>query len=494
MSDVSGTPVNSSSGNGFKKDLNLFDSTLLIIGSMIGSAIFLVSSDIARIVGSPGLLLLVWIISGLITLAAALSFGELAAMMPKAGGQYIYLREAFNPLIGFLYGWTFFLVIQTGSIAAIAVAFAKFAGVLFPAFKCSEVMFSYGIFRCTYGQLLAIGSIILLTLVNIRGVHEGKIIQNVLTTIKTIALFGMIVLGIWIGFNHDAVMQNLAQFWDASWTRVVDGTIVREPITGTNIIAALGVATVGAFFAMDAWNNITFTAGEVINPRRNIPLSLALGTIVVISLYILANVAYLIVLPLQGSPFATDPFGRGIQFAYDGQIGVATAYQIFGIAGAMAMAFLIMLSSFGCNNGLILSGARVFYAMAQDRLFFKSASKLNKKGAPSAALIWQCIWSCLLCLTGTYEELLDYVIFAVLIFYILTILGIFVLRRTRPYADRPYKALFYPYLPGFYVISASAICFYLLVYKPTNTWPGLALVLLGIPVYYLWNRINRVKS
>jgi APA family basic amino acid/polyamine antiporter len=475
----------------FKRRLGLLDSTMIVIGSMIGSGIFIVSADIGRIVGAPGYLLLVWLITGVMTVIAALSYGELAGMMPRVGGQYVYLREAYNPFIAFLYGWALFMVIQTGTIAAVAVAFAKFTGVIIPWFSEKNILLSVGRFHITAAQILAIVSVILLTSVNMRGLQEGKIVQNIFTFTKIIALLGFVFLALFIGQNTSAIAENINNFWSATWTQVADGTILSiTPLSGLMLLSAIGVAMVGSLFSADAWNNITFTAGEVKNPNRNIPLSLALGTGTVILIYILANIGYLLVLPVTGSPDAMDAAGRGIQFAVSDRVGTAAASVIFGESAAIIMAALIMISTFGCNNGLILAGARVYYAMAKDGLFFKSAGMLNKKSVPGAALVVQCIWTCLLCLSGTYGDLLDYVVFVVLVFYILTVIGIFILRKKRPAAERPYCAFGYPIIPIVYIILAAAISIDLLIYKPQYTWPGLGIVLLGIPVFFAWNKYN----
>jgi basic amino acid/polyamine antiporter, APA family len=475
----------------FKHGLGLLDSTMIVIGSMIGSGIFIVSADIARTVGSPGLLLLVWLITGLITVIGALSYGELAGMMPHAGGQYVYLREAYNPLVGFLYGWTSFLVIQTGTIAAVAVAFARFTAVLIPGFSEHNILFSFFGLTISAAQLLAIACIAFLTYVNSRGLREGKIVQNVFTIAKTAALIGLILLGIFVGRNAHAIEANLANFWGATWTHVTDGKIDSvESISGLMVLAAIGASMVGSLFSSDAWNNITFTAGEVINPKRNIPLSLVLGTGVVTVLYLLANVAYLLVLPLQGSPDAADLVGKGIQFASSDRVATAAVTTIFGEPAAVIMAVLIMVSTFGCSNGLILAGARVYYAMAKDGVFFKKVGTISERSVPTTALVVQGIWASLLCLSGTYGDLLDYVIFSVLIFYVLTVIGIFILRKKRPDAERPYKALGYPILPALYVICASAIAVDLLIYKTQYSGSGLLIVLLGIPAFYLWKKFS----
>lgn len=480
----------------FKRELGLRSSTMIVMGSMIGSGIFIVSADIARTVGSPGMLLVVWAITGIITLIAALSYGELAAMMPEAGGQYVYLREAYNPLIGFLYGWTLFLVIQTGTIAAVAVAFAKFTSIFIPALSEKNVLLSLGNVNISAAQLFAILSLVVLTAINMRGVKEGKVIQDVFTTSKIVALFGLILLGLVVGANQAAIQANFGEaFWLSAWTKVADGKIVSiETLSGVGLWVAVGVAMVGSLFSSDAWNNITFTAGEVINPKRNIPLSLALGTGAVTLIYILANVSYLVVLPLQGIPDGADALARGIQFADLDRVGTAAMSVVFGDIALFVMAALIMVSTFGCNNGLILAGARVYYAMGNDGLFFQKAGTLNEKSVPAFALVIQCIWASLLCLSGSYGDLLDYVVFAVLLFYILTIAGIFILRKTKPDAERPYKAIGYPFLPALYIVLATAICIDLLIFKPNYTYPGLLIVLLGVPVYFLWKRQAREKN
>jgi len=479
----------------FKRELGLLDSTMIVIGSMIGSGIFIVSADIARTVGSGGYLLLVWIITGIMTIIGALSYGELAGMMPHAGGQYVYLRESYNPLVGFLYGWTLFLVIQTGTIAAVAVAFAKFTSVLIPAFGEKNILLTIGNKSVSAAQLLAVISIFVLTYINLRGLRGGKIVQDIFTITKTAALLGLVLLGILLGRNASAIAVNFQNFWSACWTHIAAGKIVSvEYISGMTLAAAIGVAMVGSLFSSDSWNNITFTAGEVINPKKNIPLSLALGTGTVITLYLLANVAYILMLPVVGNPDASDVFGRGIQYATSDRVGVAAATMIFGAPAALIMALFIMVSTFGCNNGLILAGARVYYAMAKDALFFKKVGTLNSKSVPGVALIVQAVWASMLCFSGTYSDLLDYVIFAVLIFYILTIAGIFILRRKRPDAERPYKAFGYPVIPAMYILAATAICIDLLIFKPDYTWPGLVIVLLGIPVYFIWRKFSSRPS
>jgi basic amino acid/polyamine antiporter, APA family len=475
----------------FKRELKLFDSTMIVIGSMIGSGIFIVSADIARTVGSPGYLLLVWLITGFVTIVAALSYGELAGMMPQAGGQYVYLREAYSPFVGFLYGWTLFLVIQTGTIAAVGVAFAKFTGVLIPWFSESHILFFIFGLKISAAQILAILSIITLTFINMRGLREGKTVQDIFTLTKTIALLGLILLGVFIGRNSGAIAANFSNFWNGGWTHMDQGKIVSfESLSGLMLCAAIGVAMVGSLFSSDAWNNITFTAGEVINPRRTIPLSLVLGTGTVTLLYLAANFSYLLVLPFAGNPDGATVVERGIQFATSDRVGTAAASMIFGETAAVIMAILIMVSTFGCNNGLILAGARVYYAMAKDNLFFKRIGTLNKNAVPGVALGVQAVWASLLCLSGTYGDLLNYVVFAVLIFYILTIAGIFLLRKKRPDAERPYKAFGYPVLPSLYILIAAAVCVDLLIFKPLSSWPGLFIVVTGIPVYFLWKKFS----
>ena len=488
-------PVPASEKNTFKQELRLFDSTMIVIGSMIGSGIFIVSADIARTVGSPGYLLLVWLITGIITVIAALSYGELAGMMPQAGGQYVYIREAYNPLIGFLYGWTLFLVIQTGTIAAVAVAFAKFTAVLIPWFGEKNILFSVMGLKISAAQLLAIVSIIILTYINANGIRNGKFVQDLFTVTKIVALAAIILLGILFAQNSSSISANFQQTWNATWTHVKDGKIISiDQLSGIMIFAAIGAAMVGSLFASIAWENITFTAGEVINPKRTIPLSLAFGTGIVTILYLFANVAYIFVLPVKGNPEGTTAIARGIQFASSDRVGTAAAVQAFGESAAIIMAILIMISTFGCNNGLILAGARVYYAMAKDKLFFKNVGLLNKKSVPGTALIIQAVWAGLLCLSGTYGNLLDYVVMAVLIFYIMTIAAVFVLRKKRPDVKRPYKTWGYPFVPAFYILIAAAICVDLLIFKPTFTWRGFIIVLIGIPVYFIWKYFSSAKK
>jgi APA family basic amino acid/polyamine antiporter len=479
----------------FKRGLGLFDATMVVVGSMIGSGIFLVSADMGRLIGSPGFLLVAWLVTGLLTVTAALSYGELAAMMPRAGGQYVYLREAFSPLWGFLYGWTLFLVIQTGTIAAVGVAFARFGGVLFPAISESnydylipprQIVPGYALSLST-AQLVGILLIMFLTATNMLGLQYGKIIQNVFTVAKTGALLGLIVVGLVLGYNASAVKYNLAIFWEPHPTTDIAGITAA---TAFGLFVAVCVSQTGSLFSADAWNNITFTAGEVRRPRRNIPLALALGTGLVIALYLLANVTYLVTLPFPA-----------IQHAEHDRVGTASLEQVFpGQFGAALMAAAIMVSTFGCNNGLILAGARTYFAMARDGLFFQHAGRLNQARVPAWGLLIQGIWASLLVLPRTfsgekygnlYGDLLDYVISAALVFYILTIAGIFRLRYTRPDAPRPYKAFGYPLVPALYIAGAATIIGVLVVYRPMTTWPGLVLVALGVPVYYLWRLRTR---
>lgn len=491
--------------SGFVRELGLLDSTMIVAGSMIGSGIFIVSADIARQVGSPGWLLVVWLVTGLLTIAAALSYGELAAMMPKAGGQYVYLREAFSPLWGFLYGWTLFLVIQTGTIAAVAVGFARFLGVLVPSISASSYIIPPINLSANYAvslsvqQFIAILMIIVLTLINMQGLALGKLIQNVFTSAKTLSLIALIVLGLLVGSQTGAFGVNFADVWTpTNVAPVAPGISAADGLYG--LFIAFCVAQVGSLFSADAWNNITFTAGEVKNPQRNIPLSLALGTGLVIGLYLLANVAYLATLTLAE-----------IQTAPDDRVGTLALLKIFGAGGATLMAVAIIISTFGCNNGLVLAGARVYYAMARDNLFFKATGKLSAKHVPAFALILQCVWTCLLVLPRTrsgainaatgletygnlYGALLDYVVFAVLIFYVLTIAGLFVLRRTRPDAPRPYRAFGYPVVPALYMLAASIIALVLLFYKPQTSLPGLAIVLSGVPVYLVWRAMAKGRN
>ena len=470
----------------FKRALGPFDATLLVIGSMIGSGIFIVSADIARTVGSPGYLLLVWLLTGMMTMTGALSYGELAGMFPRAGGQYVYLREAWGPLPAFLYGWTLFMVIQTGTIAAVAVAFAKFTAVLIPGAGEAHVVMNAGPLRISAAQIVAVISVLLLTFMNTRGIQLGRLVQDTFTVAKTVALVALIVCGAVIGRNALALDANFTDMLSPVGLSP-DGPV---PLSGVGLLGAIAVAMVGSLFSSDAWNNVTFTAGEVVDPKRTIPLSLALGTGIVTVLYLVMNTVYLMVLPLAGTNTAADAMGRGIQFAVSDRVGTAASTVMFGDAGTVVMAALIMVSTFGCNNGLILAGARVYYTMAKDGLFFVRAGALNERSVPGVALWFQALWASMLCLSGTYGDLLDYVVFAVLVFYILTVAGIFQLRRSRPDAGRPYRAFGYPVLPVLYILAATGICIALLVLKPVYTWPGVAIVLAGLPVYYVWRHLS----
>ncbi len=491
MSTMPETGDATASAGGFVKALSLTDATMLVAGSMIGSGIFIVSADISRTVNSPLWLMLAWLAAGLITMLGALSYGELAAMYPRAGGQYIFLRESMGPLMGFLYGWTLFIVIQTGTIAAVAVAFGRFLGVLWPAitpdrfgwFPQIDIHTPGGLVEVglTPQRLIALITVWILTWINLRGVREGKLVQTTLTIVKTGALALLILLGLTLGRNATALAAN---FGNGNFAGHVDVT--------SAFMIAFGASLVGSLFSSDAWNNVTFAAAEVKNPQRNLPLALLMGTGLVSTLYILANIAYLNVLPMHGTKDAADVLARGIQFATQDRVGSAAAEMIFGAIGGTIMATAILVSTFGCNNGLILSGARVYYAMAKDKLFFRRAGNLNKNHVPAAALIVQAIWTSLLCLTGTYGQLLDYVIFAALIFYALTTIGLFILRSKRPDAERPYRAIGYPVLPALYIVLASTIAVVLLIADKTRAQAlsGLVLVAIGVPVFFLWRAVE----
>ncbi|WDF53327.1 APC family permease [Mucilaginibacter sp. KACC 22063] len=454
----------------FVPSLKLIDATMLVAGSMIGSGIFIVSADITRNTGSAGWLIFVWLITGFMTLTAALSYGELSAMFPKAGGQYVYLKQAYNPLVGFLYGWSFFTVIQTATIAAVGVAFAKFTAYIIPQFSEDAIAINLKFFTISPAQLLAICIIILLTFINSLGVNSGKIVQTIFTSAKLLSLTGLIIFG-FIAFKPE--------IWHANWT---DGWNLHKlnkdgSIASYTTIAALGAiasAMVGSIFSSDSWNNVTFIAGEIKNPKKNIGLSLALGTLIVTVIYIVTNMMYLSVLSLHD-----------IAASEKDRVGVTASQHIFGGSGTLIIALLIMVSTFGCNNGLIMAGARVYYSMAKDNLFFKKAGDLNKKAVPGYGLWIQCLLASLWCLSGKYGDLLDMISFVVVVFYMLTIAGIFILRKKMPEAERPYKAFGYPVLPIVYIVMGLSFCLLLIVYKPTYTWPGLLITLLGIPVYYL---------
>ncbi len=471
-----------SENTNLKPSLGLLDGTMLVAGSAIGSGIFIVTSDIARNVGSAGWLIAAWVITGFMTILAAVSYGELSGMFPKAGGQYIYLKEAYNPLVGFLYGWSFFAVIQTGTIAAVGVAFAKFTGYFLPALnmKDENILFQLGSLKIYPAQFVSILVVILLTYVNTRGVKEGKVIQTTFTISKLIALFGLILCGF---------LFVEKSFWSENWATGMlsqkailndDGSVTWESIGGIALLGAIAASMVGTIFSSDAWNNVTFIAGEMKNPKRNIGLSLFLGTLIVTIIYVSANLMYLNVLPL-------DKIAR----PEEDRIAVAAASVIFGAAGRSIIAILVMVSTFGCINGLVMAGARVYYTMAQDGLFFKKASILNKNSVPQWALWSQALVASLLCLSGRYGDLLDMVSFIVVIFYVLTILGIFILRKKRPDMERPYKAFGYPVLPAIYILMGISFCLLLIKFKPEFTWPGLIITLIGVPIYFIVVKRNK---
>jgi APA family basic amino acid/polyamine antiporter len=533
-----GTPP---SAPGFQQRLGLFDATMLVAGSMVGSGIFIVSVFITQDVGSAGWLLAIWGLTGALTIVGALSYAELAAMMPRAGGQYVFLREAYSPLWGFLYGWTSFLVIQTGFIAAVSVAFAKFLGVLVPAVSTDHVLWSVPMnvnlklpvpwmeqpewpslfkreaFSVSAGQLVAVGVVAVLTLLNCRGVQEGKWVQNIFTVAKVLGLVLLIVLGLTVALQPATLQTNCADLWGGIWaTKQYESVHHFMPLAGVAALMVMGGAMVGALFSADAWNNVTFAAAEIRNPRRNLPWSLALGTGLVIVLYLLANVAYLAALPLHGDKKAAEAkeaaakeaatpeeaqtlraeaaFTRGIDHARDDRVGTAVLERASPNFGVPLMAVAIMISTFGCVNGLVLMGARLYYAMAQDRLFFQSVGQLNGRGVPAVGLVLQGLWSVVLIFSGTYGDLLDYIIFAALLFYVLTVSGLFVLRRKMPNAERPYRAFGYPVLPALYVVVCALIMLDLLIVKPVYSWPSFIIVLTGIPVYLFWRRSARAAA
>ncbi|MHB1863335.1 MAG: APC family permease [Gemmatimonadaceae bacterium] len=494
-SDASSTQAPS----GFVKAITLTDATMLVAGAMIGSGIFIVSADMGRSVGSPGWLLVAWLLTGVMTLFGALSYGELAAMFPRAGGQYIFLRESMSPLVGFLYGWTLFAVIQTGTIAAVGVAFGKFLGVLAPGVSPDRYAWFPHVDVCTawlgctdpssaiqFGlsaqRVVALLAIALLTWINLRGVREGKFVQTSLTIIKTGALFLLMGLGLTVGRNAQAIAANFGggHFWG------------HVNITGAWVVA-FGAAFVGSLFSSDAWNNVTFAAAEVKNPQRNLPLALMLGTGLVTALYFLTNVAYLNVLPFAGDPHGATVMARGITAATQDRVATAAMEQMFGASGSTMMAIGILISTFGCMNGLILAGARVYYAMARDGLFFKAAGTLSGRGVPAVGLVLQSVWTALLCLSGTYGQLLNYVIFANLVFYVLTTAGLFILRARRPDAERPYRVVGYPFVPALYLAMAAGVMILILMSPPSRTEAvsGLVIVAIGIPVYFLWRAVEK---
>jgi basic amino acid/polyamine antiporter, APA family len=490
------------------KTLGLLDASMIVAGSMIGSGIFIVSAGIARQVSSPGLLLVVWLVSGLMTTMAALCYGELAAAMPFAGGEYIFLRESLGPMWGFLYGWATLLVIQTATIAAVAIAFASFTGVLLSGLSSSAWIYKLGTFgpyKMWFGalgpfdvglntqNLLAISSIVFLTWMNTRGLRVGARVQNIFTTAKIAALGGLTLLG-FIFATQAARDSNFNDFWRNASLSGLHKYQTGQNTVWVGIVTLVGLALVGALFSSSAWTNVTYIASEVRNPRRNLPLALALGTGIVTVLYVLANLAYLNVLPLAGTPDGESVLARGLQFATSDRVGTAVAEVIMGPSGAVLVAVAVMISTFGCNNGLILAGARVYYAMAKDSLFFRSVGTVNARNTPSIALWVQCIWACVLCLSGTYLQLLDFLVFAVVMFYMLTIVGLFLLRFRRPDMERPYRVIGYPVLPATYLLLAAIIEVQLLRYKPQYTWPGLLIILSGIPVYWLWRKSQSAGS
>lgn len=478
----------------FVKALTLTDATMLVAGSMIGSGIFIVSADISRTLGSPGWLLLAWILTGVITMLGALAYGELAAMYPQAGGMYTFLRESMGPLMGFLYGWTLFVVIQTGTIAAVAVGFGKFLGVLFPSVTAERWMLQSDLhlggttleLGLSSQRLAALVSIWVLTWINLRGVKEGKWVQTVLTFIKTASLAALVLLALTIGRNTDAIAANFG----------AGKLFAGSPDFGAMFVVTFGSAMVGSLFSADSWHSVTFAAAEVQNPSRNLPRALMLGTGLVTLLYVLANVSYLMVLPIHGVAEGATVMARGIDHATQDRVATAVMESMFGANGGMIMAIAILISTFGCNNGLILSGARVYYAMARDGLFFQRAGTLSVHGVPAYALVIQSVWTSALCLTGSYNQLLDYVIFAALLFYALTTIGLFLLRWKRPNEHRPVRALGYPVLPALYIVSAAGVAVTLLLADKTRVQAlsGLAIVLLGVPVYLLWHRAGRAAA
>ena len=468
-----------------KRTLNLFDTIMIVSGSMIGSGIFIVSADMIRILGSPFWVLICWVISGVITLFAALSYGELAGMMPNAGGQFIYIKRAYGKLSSFVYGWTVFTVIQTGVIAAVAVAFAKFMGVFIPFFDEKNVLLNLGYFSISSTQVLGVASIFFLSYINSLGVNNGKIIQRVFTSTKLVALFGLICIGFFVGYKTGYWQSNIELPFRNS-------SSPSQAFDTSTLLSALGIALVGSLFSSDAWNNVTFIAGEIKQPQKNIPLGLLIGVLIVSVLYVLANVAYFMLLPALGNPNGLNVIEKGIEFAQNDRVGSASMFAVFGGLSEYLMALLIVISTFGCNNGLILSGARLFQSMANENLFFSSAAILNKHHVPSKALWLQAIWASVLCLSGSYGSLLDYCTFASLIFYIITISTLFYLRKNEPHTPRPYKAFGYPIIPVLYILMAGAICIDLLIFKPKNTFLGLGIMCVGVPVYYFFNKKKNV--
>ncbi len=463
----------------FKRNVSLFDGIMLVSGIMIGSGIFLTSAEISRTVGGMGWMLLVWLLGGFMTIVGALCYGELAALFPRAGGQYVFLREAYNPMIGFLYGWAYFAVIECGTIAAVAVAFAKYLAYLVPGLGESHILFSIGPFPVSMAQLIAILSIIILSYINTRGINKGRAIQGSFTVLKVLALILL------IGFGLAAVREGILSVnWSGAWngfhyklSRETGNYSEAIPIDGLELLGFIGVAMVGSLFSSDAWNSVTSIASEVKNPKKNVARSLFFGTLLVTILYLICNFVYVAILPM-----------KEIAFAPASRVAASASLYIFGGTGAIVIAVMILVSTFGCNNGLILSGARIYYTMARDGLFFPKAGRLNKQGVPAYAIWIQCFWASVLCLSGRYSDLLNYIIFVVLLFYILTIAGIYILRIKRPDMERTYKAPGYPVLPAIYILMAAAVCISLFILRPLYTWPGLFLVVLGIPLYYLMKK------
>jgi basic amino acid/polyamine antiporter, APA family len=463
-----------------KRSLNLFDTIMLVSGSMIGSGIFIVSADMTRVLGSPFWVLMCWLLSGVITLFAALSYGELAGMMPNAGGQFIYLKRAYGKLVSFVYGWTVFTVIQTGVIAAVAVAFARYVGVFIPFFDEQHTLLDVGGFHISTTQVLAVASVVFLTYLNTRGINNGKIIQRIFTSTKIIALIGLIVIGFLVGYSSG--------YWESNIQLPFTGSAVVGNNYSGSLAAALGVALIGSLFSSDAWNNVTFIAGEIKEPQKNIPLGLFIGVLLVTILYVLANIAYFMLLPAMGHQEGLTVLERGVAYATNDRVGSAAMFPVFGEVSSSIMALLIIISTFGCNNGLILSGARLFQSMANEGLFFKTAAHLNANLVPSKALWLQALWASVLCLSGSYGSLLDYCTFASLIFYMITISALFYLRHKEPHTPRPYKAVGYPIIPALYILITLGICIDLLIFKPQNTFLGLLIMGIGIPIYYLFNK------
>ncbi len=469
--------------------LKLIDGIYLVAGSMIGSGIFIVSADIARTTAGGGWLLLSWVIAGLMTLLGALAFAELSGMFPKSGGQYIYLREAYNPFVSFLYGWTVFLVVNCGTIAAVAVGFSKYTGELVPFFSIDNTLLDLGFLKISSAQLLSVLLIVFLTWVNAKGIKYGKFILRIFTSVKVLSLAMIIILGLFVFRNEDIWNINLMSFWNMQSVKVENGQILSTILTGTGMLMAIGTGLVGSLFSCDAWTNVSFIAGEIEDPKRNIPRSLIYGVGLVSILFLLVNVAYLNLLPLAGSPDGIDAISKGIQFADQERVGTAASTVMFGASAGVIMAVLIMISTFGCNNGIILAGARMYQAMAKDNLFFDKMKNNNRFEVPGFALWVQAIWASVLCLSGQYGQLLDYVMFSVMIFYIISIAAVFVLRIKQPNAERTYRAIGYPYLPIIYILLAAAFCVNLFINKPEFCIPSLIIVLLGVPVYYMWRRV-----